>query len=236
LGEDPEAEPDIVETLLRHQVSGLIIAPTSSSQAYLKRWVEQLPVIFIDREPRNLAADLFIEDDRGGAQAAVRHLLAQGHRRIAFVGDSDAVITSHRRWEGYRDALIAAGVPIPEDLVLWDTPSAAGARIEQLLNNSDAPSSIFSSNSRTSTEIVSMLHRLHRTDVALVSFGDFPMATALSPQVTVVDQDPEGLGTAAAQRLLERLDNPRRRYRRKNVLDVTLIDRDAAQLATSGVG
>lgn len=227
LGEHESDEPAIVETLLRHQVSGLIIAPTSSDQRYLKRWVEQLPVVFVDREPRNVSADLFIEDDRGGAETAVRHLIELGHRRILFVGDSIPVITSSRRWEGYKDALSAAGLPVEDDLALWVKPTEAAAQITQLLSRSAAPTGIFSSNSRTSSEIYPALQRLGRDDVALVSFGDFPMASALSPQVTVVDQNPEQLGQAAAKRLLDRLDHPQRRYRRKNVLDVGLIVRDA---------
>ncbi|MGI8446636.1 MAG: substrate-binding domain-containing protein, partial [Streptosporangiaceae bacterium] len=44
-----------------------------------------------------------------------------------------------------------------------------------------------------------------RMDIALVSFGDFPMSDALRPAVTVVDHPGQEVGRAAAARLLARL-------------------------------
>jgi LacI family transcriptional regulator len=52
------------------------------------------------------------------------------------------------------------------------------------------------------------LHAAGRTDIALVSFGDFPMADALRPAVTVVDHPGHEIGRAAAARLLARLAQP----------------------------
>ena len=48
---------------------------------------------------------------------------------------------------------------------------------------------------------VPTLLALHRNDVALISFGDFPMASALQPPLTVVDQDAYAFGRQAANRL-----------------------------------
>ena len=56
--------------------------------------------------------------------------------------------------------------------------------------------------------MVPALHAAGRTDVALVAFGDFPMADTLRPAVTVVDHPGHEVGRAAAQRLLARLAEP----------------------------
>ena len=56
---------------------------------------------------------------------------------------------------------------------------------------------------------------------ALTAFGDFPLADTLSPALTVIDQDPFALGTLAAQRILDRLEKPQRRYRRRTILPVS---------------
>jgi LacI family transcriptional regulator, galactose operon repressor len=69
--------------------------------------------------------------------------------------------------------------------------------------------------------------------VALISFGDVPLAAALQPALTVVDQNPDALGRFAATRLFERLDNPSRRLRRNTVLPVTLVAR-ASSLDAAG--
>jgi LacI family transcriptional regulator len=79
-----------------------------------------------------------------------------------------------------------------------------------------------SSNARSSMALVPAL-REH--GLAIVGFGDFPMADMLDPAMTVVDQDPYALGTLAAQRVFDRLGHPGRRYRRRTVLPVTLVER-----------
>ena len=53
-----------------------------------------------------------------------------------------------------------------------------------------------------------------------------------TPAWTYVDQDPHRLGTLAAQRVLDRLDRPSRRYRRRTVLPVPLVERDSCRIAT----
>ena len=46
------------------------------------------------------------------------------------------------------------------------------------------------------------------TDLSLASFGDFPMASSLTPPVCTVDQDPAAMGSLAAERLLARSRGP----------------------------
>lgn len=225
LGSEESREQAIVEALLHRQMDGLIIAPISTDQAYLAKWLERLPLIFIDREPQNIAADLFIEDDRGGAIEAVAHLIERGHQAIAFIGDSENVITTRRRLEGYRDALASADINFAENLLLLIPPERVSEQLEGLLSLTRSPTAIFSSNSRTSIEIFTTLQRMNRTDIALLSFGDFPMASALNPSVTVLDQDPTQLGRAAAVRLFARIQSPLKRFKRRTVFGVTLIKR-----------
>ncbi|RFA15073.1 LacI family transcriptional regulator [Subtercola boreus] len=225
LGHDADREQPIVEALLRRQMDGFIIAPISNDQSYLAKWLVNVPLVFVDREPANIAADLFVEDDKGAAHAAVQHLLQHGHTDIAFIGDSENVITTRRRLEGYREALAAAGIPRRPERVLLTEPENASELIAALLSSNDSPTAVFSSNSRTSQEIFPTLQQLNQPRVALVSFGDFPMAAALQPSVTVVDQNPERLGRAAAERLFARLDEPTKRYRRRNVFTADLIER-----------
>jgi LacI family transcriptional regulator len=94
-----------------------------------------------------------------------------------------------------------------------------------LLNTENPPTALFSSNGRCSVEIVLALQSLKRTDVALISFGDFPLASALQPPLTVIDQDPDAVGRLAANRLFERIDHPGRRLKRQMVLPVSLVRR-----------
>jgi LacI family transcriptional regulator len=78
--------------------------------------------------------------------------------------------------------------------------------------------------------LVQALRWAERTDIAIVGFGDFPMAAALTPAVTVIDQDPAGLGHIAVERLLQRIEDPRAQQRPRTVLPVHLIPRGSGEL------
>jgi LacI family transcriptional regulator len=216
LSDDGAAERAGLEVLLGRQIAGLITTPISRDQSYLKPWQSRMALVFIDRPPGKITADNVIEDDLAGAEMATAHLVKHGHRRIAFIGDNLSIPTTARRLEGYHTALDHAGISRDPDLVAVGATSTIdpGKATRDLLSIADPPTALFSSNARCSVEVVSALQSLKKIDVALISFGDFPLASALYPPLTVVDQDPDAVGRLAANRLFERLDHPRRRLKR----------------------
>ena len=219
---DPDWERDVVGRMLRRRVAGLLLAPASGSHAWL---APSVPVVLVDREARDLSADLVEIDDHRAAYDAVTHLIAHGHRRIAYVGDTPAIATSAARLRGYRDALREHGIAPDERLIRDDCPASEdAARATSALVSATSPSAtsptatspsvtspptaILSATIRASLGVVPALHAAGRTDVALVAFGDFPMAGTLRPAVTVVDHPGREVGAAAAARLLARLADP----------------------------
>ncbi|WP_028048472.1 LacI family DNA-binding transcriptional regulator [Cellulomonas sp. URHD0024] len=235
LGNDAGHEQEAVENLLKRQIAGLIACPVGPDQSYLRPWQERTAMVFVDRAPGKLVADSVIEDDAGGGREATAHLLANGHRRIAFVGDAYRFPTTALRLQGYREALATAEVDADEQLVyLGETDGEAfEAALRRWQQLASPPTAIFSSNARCSLDAVPALQRIGWSGVELVSFGDFPMAGSLTPPVTVIDQDPGEVGRFAAERLFLRIDQPDRRLRRKTVLPVRLVDRGAAARLTT---
>ncbi|KQQ28513.1 LacI family transcriptional regulator [Frondihabitans sp. Leaf304] len=229
LGDDAELEKQTIEALLRLQVNGLIIAPISGDQSYLAPWLANMPAVFIDRPPTGITADSFVEDDFGGAFLATRHLFELGHRRIAFVGDIGDIVTTGQRLDGYLAAVDELALGRHPELVVRASTNGASQAVEALLDQGEPPTAIFSSNARTSLEVFPALQRLDRTDVALVSFGDFPMAAALEPSVSVIDQDPDRLGRLATERLFARLDTPAEQFTPATVIPVSLVERASSK-------
>jgi LacI family transcriptional regulator len=231
VGTDPAHEQAAVQALIGRQVSGLIMTPISADQSYMRPFQGRAAIVFIDRPPAKIVADSVVEDDRGGAHAATTHLVGHGHERIGFIGDTLAIATTTRRLEGYRAALADAGiVPDPALVALGATSEEdSGKAAIDLLGLANPPTALFSSNARSSIEVIPALQSVGRADIGFVSFGDFPLASALRPPVTVVDQDPVSVGRTAATRLFERLDHPDRRLRRKIVLPVPLITRGSCR-------
>ncbi|GGG00010.1 LacI family transcriptional regulator [Rhodococcoides trifolii] len=229
LGHDGSQEQSLVESLLRRQLSGLIIAPIGTDHGYLKRWIDRTPTVFVDRAPDGLTADSFVDDDLSGAVMATEHLMELGHTRIAIIGDSASIPTSRNRLEGYRDALERGRIDFDESLVVLGVLSRddAAAALRRLMALDDPPTALFLSNARVSMSCVPVLQQMKLSHLAFVGFGDFPLADAVCPPVTVIDQNPAELGRQAIERIIGRIENPNRRYRRRNVLSVDLVVRES---------
>ena len=205
---DSGLERDVIGRMVQRRVAGLLLSPTGDDHSWLDP--QRVPIVLVDRPAPGLAADLVEIDDHRAAFDAVAHLIAHGHQRIAYIGDTPAIPTSAARLRGYRDALAHHGVAADEHLVNCGcaTSQAAAHGVSALIGGARPPTAILSATTRASLGVVPALHAARRIDIALVSFGDFPMADALRPAVTVVDHPGHEVGRVAAARLLARLDHP----------------------------
>ncbi|MFC5831837.1 LacI family DNA-binding transcriptional regulator [Nonomuraea insulae] len=231
--ETAELEQSLIATFLARRVSGLIVVPAAAGHHRHLRSERMagLPIVFLDRPAVGLTADCVVSANREGSRAGVAHLLSHGHRRIGFVGDVPATLYTRReRFQGYRDALGGSGLPFDRSLVEsgHDVEATALATM-RLLALADPPTALFAGNNFASMGAVVALARAGRKDVALVGFDDLPLAEALDPPLTVVAQDPAGVGAAAAELVLARLDGDRSKARRATV-PTRLIVRGSGEL------
>ena len=209
MDEDPERERELVSTFSSRRVDALIIAPTATEHAYLANEVRNgIALVFIDRPAFGIDADCVVTDNRAGSAAATRHLIEHGHERIAFIGDYASISTANERYQGYVDAMAAAGVKVHPELVKRDVHDAAQAAdaVRGLLSLANPPTALFTAQNLITMGAVEALRDAgaqHR--IALVGFDDFAMANLLDPAVTVVAQDPRAIGRLAATLVNERL-------------------------------
>lgn len=208
LDEDPARERRLATVFGDRHVDGLLIAPASDDQSHLAFELEAgTRIVCLDREAVGLPVDSVVSTNTEGAQAAVRHLAAHGHRRIAFLGDRPTIATARRRFAGYRDALRDLGLaegPVTHDL---RGPADAEAATARLLTAPEPPTALFSAQNLVSIGAIRALRALGRQhEVALVGFDDVPLADLLSPGLTAVAQDPATIGRLAVRLLLDRID------------------------------
>jgi LacI family transcriptional regulator len=228
LDEDPQREREMARAFAQRQADGLIVAPTGSDQSYLGSFGD-IPIVFVDRPASGFAADSVLATNAAGAAEAVRHLIAHGHRRIAYLGDHVRISTARSRYQGYLEALGEAGLESFGAHELHD-PASADHATGTVLSGAGPPTAIFASQNLITIGAVRALRRLGRhRDVALVGFDDFPLADLLDPGVTVVAQDPVTMGRTAARALFERIDGadgPAREF----WIPTTLIPRGSGEL------
>lgn len=210
---DPKQERSLVQAFCARRVDGLIIVPAGTAgtdQAYLAAEIALgTAVVFADRAPSNIEADAVVVANVDGARAGVSHLVAQGHRRIAFIGDAAGISTAVERLQGYRDALAQHGIRVDKTLIRLGSHDADAAEhaVRALLSLRNPPTAVFTGNNLLTVGAYRAL-RAHRRPVALVGFDDFDLADLLDPPVTVIAHDAAALGRACAGLLFARLDEP----------------------------
>lgn len=209
-GRSAEREREQIGRLVQQQVSAMIVAPAVGDHQYVSSIAARLPMVLIDTGWELPGYDTIRVQDREAADAAVRHLLEHGQRRIGFLGESPTVETVSARRAGYEQALQAHKLRTDPDLISQDCgdPATTDAVVRRMLATRWPPTAFFASNPRAAMGVVSALHATSRTDVAMISFGDFDLAEWLVPAVTVVDHDPRRLAQAATDQLLARMQNP----------------------------
>ena len=236
LDETTAREQYIVENLISRRVDGLVLVPASARQDYLAPEIRRnFPIVFADRAPRGIDTDSVAIDHRLGGRMAVAHLLAQGHRRIAVLTDTETIATARDRRAGARDAFAAHGVEVPGDLVRSGVGSEelAGAAVHALRELPDPPTAIFSGRNTISKGVIRALtQRGERDSVAVVGFDDFPMSDVLG--LSVIRQDVAQLGAAVGERLLARLSGDQSPPRH-DLLSPRLIMRGSGEIPPSEI-
>ena len=209
LDDDAAREQELVTALLRRRADALILTTVTPNQSYLlPEMARGTPIIFVDREPAGVEADVVVSDNAKGAGDATRHLLERGHRRIAFLGDRSDIQTVRERRRGFFEALGELGVPTSRVIAMDNVEDEEKARsvVSDLLALADPPTAIFSSQNLITVGTIRALHeRGAQHSVAHVGFDDLLLADMVEPAITVISQDPTRIGTIAAERALARL-------------------------------
>nr|WP_196807655.1 LacI family DNA-binding transcriptional regulator [Candidatus Solirubrobacter pratensis] len=227
--DDAARERALAEAFVSRRVDGLVIAPAGPDHRYLEReHAAGLRLVFVDRPGHWIEADAALSDNAGGARAAVEHLMAAGHRRIAYLGDRAWLFTASERFQGHRTAVgkVAPGL-VHQDL----GEERAYAVTREVLAAPDPPTALFTSQNLVTLGAVRALHDLGVRDrVAHVGFDDVPLADALAPGLTVVAQDPHALGRTAGELLFARM-NGEHGPPRRILMPTRLIRRGSGELA-----
>ncbi len=226
----PGIEQRVVERMLARRVAGLIIVPFMTDFGFLANM--DTPVVFLDRHANGLNADVVLVDDFAESKKVVKHLASYGHSRIALIVDDLEIETSRKRRDGYLAAHSELGLPIEVRLELRGCFNAgvAEARTREILALPEVPTAIFSTRTETSLGVVRALHLGNRTDIAMVSFGDFVAADILSPAITVLDHNPRILARIAMERLVTLMSGDAAHTPSETIVPLQLIKRGSGEL------
>ncbi|HEY0777387.1 MAG TPA: LacI family DNA-binding transcriptional regulator [Gemmatirosa sp.] len=214
--EDEAVERRYLRLMRAERVDGIILPASSDNATTVVEMARGgLPIVCVDRRLPRATLDTVVADNVEGAYDAVRHLLAVGHRRIAFIGGRRQLSTTQERQQGYRRALAEQGIVVDETLVRAGDSRQAGGRdlTRELLELPHPPTALLVGNNLMTLGALETIHARGLRipdDVAVVGYDDMPWAAAFNPPLTAVRQPGQELGRRAAELLLARIEDPSR--------------------------
>ena len=175
---DPERERELIDGVLARRVDGLIIVPTATTTPTCCATSRTGSGSCSSTGRRgSIDADCVLSDNRGGARAAVEHLIAHGHAGSPTSAPR-RLYTAAERWPATAPRCTAPGCRRSR---LSVEPGDAYAAASELLAGPDAPTALFTGQNLLTVEVLRALHRLGRQhEVALVGFDDILLAGARS--------------------------------------------------------
>lgn len=198
-----DAEPDAVETLLSHNVDGLILTVAKADDNELLDELDARGIAYVllfnqPSEPDRAAVTV---DNVAAAREVVDVLERLGHTRIGMVaGRFDSSDRARLRWLGYDDAMLRAGLePDPVIEVPFDAEDLTEA-VREALSAETPPTALFCTTDLIAVAVLGAIHRLGLEvprDLSVVGFDGIAITAAMRPQLTTVVQPTERMGREA---------------------------------------
>lgn len=218
---------------LTGNLDGLIILSLPVDDTQVRRLIDHgLPTVLIEYpHPKLNCVEI---DDVEGGYIATTYLLGKGHRKIAFLGDTDlpeySIHPVSLRLRGFRRALKEAQIKLPETFVRLAPYSQEQTRkvAKELLNLPEPPTAIFAATDFQALGILKAAHQLGfkvPDQLAVIGFDDLDIAEYVD--LTTISQHLDESGRLAVEILLAQIKAPSRPPKHVK-LPITLIERQTA--------
>ena len=210
-----ERELTNIQNLSRSQVEGIIISLSRETVNFdhLTRLQRRgIPLVFFDRDSDEIDASKVMVDNEQSAYEAVKHLIENGCKRIAFLAGPKNVSVSNQRRMGYSRALQEAGIESDPSLIIHSVyfQDSAIAKTHQLMKEANRPDGILVVSDRLAIGVLIALRELNISvpdEVKMVSFNNEPICSLVSPTISSIAQPLEEIGRLAIQLLIDQIEH-----------------------------
>jgi LacI family transcriptional regulator len=208
---DAEYEKRLVSRVVQnHLVDGVIVASTLLGDPIQTTLTNSdLPFVIVGRQP-NLAANVIDIDNRQAVRQAIDFLIEQGYTRIATITGPLNQMAGVDRFDGYKDALIGAGIKVDSRLIVEGNFTESGGYLGMKSLLLSKPDAVFAASDTTAIGAMRCLNEVGLRvpdDIGLIGFDDIPLSRTITPSLTTVRQPIHGMGEAAANLLIEAIES-----------------------------
>jgi DNA-binding LacI/PurR family transcriptional regulator len=236
-GEGEEDVERIVGELMDYQVDGLVTASVHLSDRLVARCrAAGLPVVLFNRGLPGSGLSSVTSANRAGGAAVARFLLETGHTRIAHIGGLQTASTGLDRWEGFRDALAAAGQAVHAvSFGDFDRVRAITAA-RDMMDSAAPPDAIFVANDHMALGVLDELRHGMGVDVpgdvSIIGYDDVPAAAWKAYGLTTVRQPVDRMVAATVEILVGEIEQGAAPGRVAEV-EANLVIRGSARVGTN---
>jgi len=243
--EDPEHEEQVLRTLGRQPLGGVILCGSRlPSERLLAAWTKyRVPMVVVNRSLRHPDIPCVIVDWANATYRATRHLFDLHHTRIAVITEPPAAEAAEARLRGIKTALAEAGLTLPPEWAISSLPNESGGfqAMNSLLSlpPRDRPTAVIVYNDIMALGALHAARAQHLRvpeDISVIGFDDIPMAAHANPPLTTIAQPKYRMGRLAMQllrRVMQGQPSPGEGYA---LMESPLIVRESTGPALVGVG
>ncbi len=209
--ENPVRQLQVIRSMREHGAAGLVLSPAiGSSLSELKPLTADLPVVQVMRRIPGLKASSVSPENKEGARKATAHLIAVGHRRIAFVGGVPSMSVRDERLAGYKAALDEGRLSLDPSLIIETAInySGGGSAVAQLLHRAAPATAALCFNDVVAIGLLRGMAAegvVVGRDFGVIGFDDIEEARYTFPALSSVAVNGRNLGARAVQLLMRQL-------------------------------
>ncbi|MCM1180470.1 MAG: LacI family DNA-binding transcriptional regulator [Clostridium sp.] len=204
-----ENENVLPNVLVNHKVDGIIMMG-QMSQAYIEKIRETgVPLIFMDFELEDMQVDSIISDGMYGACMMTRYLIAQGHKKIGYIGSYQATSSIMDRYMGFRKAMLQAGIPVREEWVIPDRDED-GVYVEPTFPK-EMPTAFVCNCDEVAFHVITKLKKLGYKvpgDISVVGFDNYIYAELSLPRITTFGVQTDVMVKSTVDTIIHKLNDP----------------------------
>jgi LacI family gluconate utilization system Gnt-I transcriptional repressor len=208
---DADREDRMLSALLSRRPEAIIMvgSPATEDGARLLRRAG-IPIVETWELPSAPLDAVAGFDNLAAGVAVAKHLIGQGRKNLAFIGGDDPRAT--RRWNGFKETALGAGLKPPRRLILERNASGSIAALAEL----PGVDAVFAANDAHAIGFMSGLRKAGllrdgpaaEQPVAVVGLGDLEMGRLMSPGLSTIRVHGDAIGRTAAKLILSR-EGPR---------------------------
>ena len=203
-----------ISMLVDRMVDGIVIIPAGSRGEHLQALSNQgIPIVLVDRIVEGTELDGVTSDNEEGTFRLTKALLADGFKRIAFMGGDITLSAARERLSGYARALAEAGIkPEPSWICLGGMEVEDGYRLmEELIKKRNLPEATVAVNLLVHLGMERCLLDIDsagtgaKPPVVIAGFDESRYTPFLPACRYIASQDAVGMGKRAVQRIIEKI-------------------------------